>query len=118
MPIKIELTINILFKVKMFELINKNKLVKGDKYYVKRKKSFVYSRYIKDFKCIFEGYGNEGFVWVKLSILLNVELDLELNEFYRYISKEEYYAKVKEKYDAKCLNIILKRLIDESFQCD
>ena len=35
---------------------------------------------------------------------------------YRSVSKEEFYAKVKEKYDAKVLNIILKRLINESFQ--
>ncbi len=34
---------------------------------------------------------------------------------YRYVSEEEYWAKVKEKYDAKYLNIVLKRLVDESF---
>lgn len=37
---------------------------------------------------------------------------------YRRVSKEEYYVKVKEKYDHKCLNIILKRLVDETFQSD
>ena len=98
----------------MFELVDKNELVKGEKYYVKRKKTFIYSRHIKSFDCIFDGY-DEGSVWVKLSNVLDTELDLELNDFYRYISKEEYYAKVKEKYDSKCLNIILKRLVDESF---
>jgi hypothetical protein len=35
---------------------------------------------------------------------------------YRYVSREEYLIKVKEKYDATCLNIILKRLINESFE--
>jgi len=35
---------------------------------------------------------------------------------YRYVSQEEYWTKVKEKYDSKCLNIVLKRLVDESFQ--
>ena len=35
---------------------------------------------------------------------------------YRYVSDEEYRAKIKEKYDTKCLDIILKRLVDESFQ--
>ena len=35
---------------------------------------------------------------------------------YRYVSEEEYCAKVKEKYDSKCLDIVLKRLVDESFQ--
>ena len=37
---------------------------------------------------------------------------------YRSVSKKEYYSKLKEKYDRKCLNIILKRLVDETFQSD
>ena len=37
---------------------------------------------------------------------------------YRSVTKEEYYSKLKEKYDSKCLNIILKRLVDETFQSD
>jgi len=100
----------------MFELVDKDRLIKGEKYHVKRSKKFVHSRHIKEFDCIFDGYGDEGFVWVKLSIVLDVELDIELNEFYRYISKEEYYSKLKEKYDHKCLNVILKRFVDESFE--
>ena len=35
---------------------------------------------------------------------------------YRYISKEEYYEKVKEKYNQTCLDIVLKQLVDESFE--
>ena len=101
----------------MIELVDKDTLKKGEKYYVKKEKLFVHSRKIKDFDCIFDGYGEyEGFVWVKLSDLLDVELDLDMNTFYRYISKEEYYAKVKEKYDHKCLNIVLKRLVNETFE--
>jgi len=40
-----------------------------------------------------------------------------INEFtfYRYISEKEYKEKRKEKYDATCLDIVLKRLVDESF---
>jgi hypothetical protein len=37
---------------------------------------------------------------------------------YRSVTKEEYYSKLKEKYDRKCLNIILKRLVDETFQSE
>lgn len=55
----------------------------------------------------------EGFAWVTTNI--PIELDLDLNEFYRYISKKEFYTKVKEKYDATCLDIILKQLVDETF---
>lgn len=35
---------------------------------------------------------------------------------YRYVTEEEYWAKVKQKYDTKCLDIVLKRLINESFE--
>ena len=35
--------------------------------------------------------------------------------FYRYISEKEYKEKLKEKYDATCLDIVLKRLVDELF---
>ena len=35
---------------------------------------------------------------------------------YRYVSEEEYRVKIKEKYDAKCLNIVLKRLVNETFE--
>jgi hypothetical protein len=67
-----------------------------------------------------------NFAWVKMlnstemdgDIISDniIEIDVEMNEFYRYITKEEYYAKLKEKYDHKILNIILKRLVDETFQ--
>ena len=41
----------------------------------------------------------------------------QLNEIiiYRYVNHKEYFKKIKEKYDAKCLNIILKRLVNETF---
>jgi hypothetical protein len=102
---------------KMIELVDKYTLIKGETYYVKRKNRFRHSRHIKNFDCIFDGYNKEfeDFVWVKMSNVLDIELALDLNEFYRYVTKEEYYAKLKEKYDGTCLNIILKRLVDESF---
>ena len=42
-------------------------------------------------------------------------IELRHWKFYRYVSTEEYREKVKEKYDATCLNIILKRIVNESF---
>jgi hypothetical protein len=97
----------------MIELVDKYTLVKGDTYHVKRKKKFL--QMLNQYDCIFDRYQEDGFVWVLLSTYIPIELDLELNDFYRYVSKEDYYAKVKEKYDHKCLIIILKRLVDESF---
>jgi hypothetical protein len=40
---------------------------------------------------------------------------LESTIFYRYVSIEEYKQKVREKYNNTCLDIVLKRLVDESF---
>jgi hypothetical protein len=42
-------------------------------------------------------------------------MDVTILDFYRYISKKEFYTKVKEKYDAKCLDIILKRIVNDDF---
>ena len=43
---------------------------------------------------------------------------LHLNQIkiYRYVSDEEFLKKRKEKYDIKCLNIVLKRLVNETFE--
>ena len=89
----------------MIEQIDYDKLIKGQMYLIDnlqgQKENLVFDDYS------FFKYPNSKF---------SFQLHLPANNFYRYISKEEFYTKTKEKYDAKCLNIILKRLIDESFQ--
>jgi hypothetical protein len=97
----------------MIELVDKYTLVKGDTYYVKRIKKFL--QILNQYECIFDRYNDDGFLWVKMSTFIDIELNLEWNDFYRYVSREEYYAKVKEKYDATCLDIILKRLVNDDF---
>jgi hypothetical protein len=107
----------------MFELVNPRKLIYGQKYYMKS--------YRRSSNIIFYGYMDfdnemDNFALIKrlntfMGVIISndiIEIDIDMNDFYRRVSKEEYYAKVKEKYDRKCLNIILKRLIDESFQSD
>lgn len=42
-------------------------------------------------------------------------MSINLFTFYKFVSPEEYKVKLKEKYDATCLDIVLKRLINESF---
>jgi hypothetical protein len=42
-------------------------------------------------------------------------MSINLFTFYRFVSPQEYKVKLKEKYDATVLNIVLKRLIDPSF---
>jgi hypothetical protein len=104
----------------MYQEVQEDELINGENYYVKRKKRRN-NMNIKNFHGLFNGSDFEGFVWFKIYNEFNepidsIELDSQLNTFYRYVSKEEFYAKLKEKYDHKCLNIILKRLIDESFE--
>jgi hypothetical protein len=90
----------------MIELVDKYTLVKGEKYYVKGNPNYPNS--LKNFECIFDCY-EEDTVWV--TTILDIKLYLTMYTFYRYVSKEEYRAKLKEKYDATCLDIILKRLV-------
>ena len=97
----------------MIELVDKYTLTKGEKYYVKRKR-FLQSHPLNNFICIFDEYVDEDFVFV--TTILDIKIDLHLNEFYRHVSKEEYYVKLKEKYNNTCLNIILKRLVNETFE--
>ena len=97
----------------MIQKIDPKKLIVGEKYYIKDKSSR------RIFSCIFRHniVDNEIF-WISIFIIKYSEVT-ELNsmhyDFYRYVSKEEQYAKLKEKYDNTCLNIVLKRLVDESF---
>lgn len=43
-------------------------------------------------------------------------VNINLFTFYRVVSPQEYKIKLKEKYDATVLNIILKRLIDPNWE--
>jgi hypothetical protein len=93
----------------MIELVDKYTLVKGIRYYVKG----IYPRSIKTVECIFDTYEDDT-VW--LTSNLHIRLYLAFYDFYRYVSKEEFYKKVKEKYDQTCLNIVLKRIVNNDFR--
>jgi len=101
----------------MIELVDKYTLVKGTRYYVKRNPRYLtILRSAKSYECTFHSYNDEDedFVYV-ICNNHTIEMDVTLLDFYRYVSKEEFYAKVKEKYDATCLNIILRRLLNDDF---
>ena len=90
----------------------KSGIVRGETYYVKRKNGDILD------DLIFESYNqSKTAAWFYVPKKPYAYL-LQLNEIiiYRYVTNEEYLKKLKEKYDCKCLNIILKRLVDESFQ--
>ena len=81
-------------------------LVEGQQYYVVHKhNTFIESDLIY--------IGNHYFKYPNSIAIFQI---VDMFHFYRYVSKYEYYMALKEKYDAKCLNIILKRLINETFE--
>ena len=92
----------------MLEPIDGNHLIIGNHYYVKCKKE---DRHIK-----FLQYDTIGGVNFAVCLCMNHVVYLYTdNLYYKYITNGEYLKKIKEKYDTKCLDIVLKRLINESF---
>jgi len=89
----------------------KSELVTGETYYVKRKNGDIMD------DLIFESYNqSKKAVWFYVPNKPYAYL-FQLNEIiiYRYVTNEEYLKKVKEKYDSKCLDIVLKQLVNENF---
>jgi hypothetical protein len=89
----------------MLELVND--LIEGQQYYVIHRRGAVIEGdliYVGDlhFK-----YPNS---------IQTFQINERFYHFYRYVSKEEFYEKLKGKYDSKCLNVVLKGLIDETFE--
>lgn len=85
--------------------------VKGEKYCVKIRNGFMEDLIFTNYS-----YSNTG-VWLDDPVNSYGYL-LQLNEIkiYKHISDEEFLKKRKEKYDLTCLNIILKRLVNETFE--
>jgi hypothetical protein len=102
----------------MFELINAACMKEGEMYFIKRFDSIT--SYVIG-EVIFMNYGKSHsghyFATFRYSYVSGESyILLSVMRVYRYVSEDEYWAKVKEKYDATCLDIVLKRLVDESFQ--
>lgn len=99
----------------MFELIDALDMKEGEMYFVKKLDTIIgeviFVKYQKPLE------GSQDFATFSYPYCSGYShMWLNIISVYRYISEEEYWAKVKEKYDAKCLNIVLKRLVDESFE--
>ena len=120
--------------MKLLELVNPRKLIYGQKYYMNRShrhsSDIIFYGYM-EYDVVFDSDSEndiemDNFAWVMcldsfMGVIISndiIEIDIDMNDFYRRVSKEEYYAKLKEKYDRKVLNIILKRLVDETFQSE
>jgi hypothetical protein len=92
----------------MFEQVKFDDLVEGQTYYIVQKEGFIEGDYMIYLRKSFFRY---------LDSIHTFQLHKRYFNFYRFVSKDEYYIKLKEKYDQTCLDIVLKRLVDESFQC-
>jgi hypothetical protein len=93
----------------MIERVDGNNLITNDYYYVKCEKE---NRHIKFLEYHIIG-GTNFAVCLHIN---NVICLYTHNRYYKYITKKEFLKKVKEKYDSKCLDIVLKRLVNEHFE--
>jgi hypothetical protein len=98
------------FYSKMIQQIDSG-FVTGERYYVKLREGFF-----KDLIFTKHAYSKTGLWFDDLDEHYGYLLHSNQIKVYRYVSDEEYYTKVKEKYDDKCLNTILKRLVNETFE--
>jgi len=90
----------------MIEQVKYDDLVEGQQYYIIHKRGALVE-------------GNLIYVGNHFFKYPNGNQPFQLNDmyhFYRYVSNYQYYMALKEKYDAKCLNIVLKRLVNEHFE--
>jgi hypothetical protein len=92
----------------MLQRIDGLSLIPGEFYFIRSpfpranigKARFV--RYINDNAIFHTYFGN-----------CSIQFDLWI--LYRYVSHDEYKQKLKDHFDSICVNIVLKRLIDDSF---
>jgi len=98
----------------MFELIDALDMKEGGMYCLKRKgyiEEVIFVKYNKTPS----GQYFASFTCAHNSAYGYSHMRLNVITVYRYVSDKEYRAKRKEKYNETCLDIILKRLVDESF---
>ena len=94
----------------MFKQVNSNELIPGQKYIITN----LTFKYIAQFSM----YGvNDEYVYFSIPGSYGyLTLFKHTLFFYTDVSKEEYYHKLKEKYDQTCLKIVLKYLINDDFE--
>lgn len=90
----------------LLQQVEYDDLVEGQKYFVIHRRSAVVEGDL-----IYDG--NHFFKYPNSKKIFQL---MTMYNFYRYVSKGEYYSKLKEKYNQTCLDIILKRLLDENFE--
>ena len=97
----------------MFQLIDPLDMKEGEMYFVK-KMDYIMGEliFVK-----YDTYGSQHYATFTYPYCSGYShLWLTIISVYRYVSEEEYWEKVKEKYNTKCLDIVLKRLVNENFE--
>jgi len=94
----------------MFQQIESG-FIKRERYYVKIREGVM-----KDLIFTQRGYSATAIWFDDPDGPYGYLLHLDEIKIYRYVSDEEFLKKRKEKYDNNCLNIVLKRLVNENFQ--
>lgn len=100
------------YNTNLIKYINHSHLISGENYYIQDTESSDYW-YLK-----FKRHSGARNQYNWFTSLHDPNVTLKFNQTYQCyikISAEEYNKKLREKYYAKCLDIVLKRLIDESF---
>ena len=109
---KIEPIIKYSFYSKMYQLIDVLDMKEGEMYFIRRR-DYIRELIFVEYQTSADGKPFAVFTFPNCPgytcpWLNNISV-------YRYIIEEEYKTKFKEKYISKCLDIVLKRLINGSF---
>jgi hypothetical protein len=98
----------------MFELIDALDMKEGEMYFVKKKEYIMGELIFVNYKTHSTGKQFATFTFPYMSGYTQTWLNII--SIYRYVSQEEYWTKVKQKYDSTCLDIVLKRVVNEHFE--
>lgn len=100
----------------MFELIDTMDMKEGEMYFLKKLDYIIGEVIFVKYQTPMNGNGQPFATFTYPYCYGYSNMWLTIISVYRYVSEKEYKAKLKEKYDSKCLDIVLKRLVDESFE--
>ena len=98
----------------MFELIDALDMREGEMYFIKKDYSIIGEVIFVKY---YQTNMNNSPPFVKFAYPYRSQFEhtyilVSHISIYRYVSPEEYFKKIKEKYDTKCLDIVLKRLMN------
>jgi hypothetical protein len=107
----------------MYEKIEFNQLVKGERYFVRYGR---YNKWISGKLFKLENTERDGIHAIFSSLKKNIgsgwrykgiKWRMDSNDlYYKHVPNKEYLQKIKDKYDEKVLKIVLKKIVNEDFE--